>query len=213
MRQGLKSPIKQISEYPVTRPIHLKYFPLILFLFLVIWTVLVTIINFAVYGYENIPLTSTNFNNAERLWYEKFVPSRGSKYVPTTWKCDGSIIKVNEGMQCEFMYAELMKGVATTGLFSYNVLDFYDPNPQNSIDGMTYSNTLIQNCSVPLMTLQFGQVVSPPLLDQVTKHCNYLISSYLCFAIPLLLNILSLERVTWNSTQMALVCNFESCRN
>lgn len=98
MKLELKSPIKQIGEYPVTRPIRLKHFPLVVFIFLVIWTVLVTIINFAVYGYEYIPLTSTDFNNTQRLWYEKFVPSKGSKYVPYTWKCDGSIIKVNEGM-------------------------------------------------------------------------------------------------------------------
>jgi len=59
-----------------------------------------------------------------------------------------------------------MIGLVTnnTGIFNYQLTYFLDPNPDNGVAGMTYSNYLVQNCSVMEIDLE----ISSSLTSQVT---------------------------------------------
>jgi hypothetical protein len=62
-----------------------------------LYIVIVTLITVAGAGYEYIPHTDTQFNRTISLWYDVLVPHKVSKFAPDTWKCDPSVINVNEG--------------------------------------------------------------------------------------------------------------------
>jgi len=89
---------EMLFEYPVTKPLRIRFFSIIFLFFATIWAVFVTLLNLAAVGYEYIPTTSQEFNSTKRLWYEKFVRSTGSWYAPSSWTCDGLQIKFNEGL-------------------------------------------------------------------------------------------------------------------
>jgi hypothetical protein len=40
-----------------------------------------------------------------------------------------------------------------TSIFSYSLNSYVDPNPKDPVDGLAYSNNVLQNCSITQMTL------------------------------------------------------------
>jgi hypothetical protein len=83
--------------YSVSRAITLRYFTRTFFVFGIIWIIIITIINVVVVGYETVPVTSTAFYSANKLWYEGF--SLGTYYVSRT--CNATIVKMHEGSRRE----------------------------------------------------------------------------------------------------------------
>jgi hypothetical protein len=83
-------------EYPVTQPFTLPYLTSTLIIAGVLWSSFVTLITFATVGYESIVIQSSSFNETDRLWYEKFLPS--SQWTPGSKICDVSYIKNTDGI-------------------------------------------------------------------------------------------------------------------
>ena len=82
-------------DHPVTRPVTLRYFNPAILVFGVIYIVIITVVNIVAVGYESSTVISPNFWDHTPKLYEKFLPN--STLLPQTHKCNGSIIKVNEG--------------------------------------------------------------------------------------------------------------------
>jgi len=69
-----------VFNYSISRPITPIWFtPTVLVLGL-IFVVASTLINVASVGYNPISYTSTDFNGTHTLWFDKFIPGRGSSY-------------------------------------------------------------------------------------------------------------------------------------
>ena len=83
-----------IFEYPVTRPVTLRYFTPTLLVLGVVWITFITFVNVVVVGYDYVPLVSASFNISQELWYQEFVPK---SWAPKTRICAGSTIKIDEG--------------------------------------------------------------------------------------------------------------------
>lgn len=84
-----------LLEYPLTRPVILsRWVTASIIAICVLWIVVVTIISVATAGYENTTVSSTNYNNTVRNWYEK-IWNRNSLIAPS-WSCSYSVIKANE---------------------------------------------------------------------------------------------------------------------
>ena len=91
-------PMRSLFEYPVTRPVTVPYFPTVVLLLGTLWITLVTLINLVAVGYEYVSTVSTSFNSTNPLWYDRFVPSSSRpSFALDSRKCDGSLIKLNEG--------------------------------------------------------------------------------------------------------------------
>jgi hypothetical protein len=86
-------------DYPVTRDVKSPYFRVLYALFALGYIAVITVINIYAVGYEPTPTNSYDFNNTQhiKLWYERFVPPKIRDSFPETWKCQPSIIKVNNG--------------------------------------------------------------------------------------------------------------------
>lgn len=82
-------------QYPITRPITLRYFKLTFLILGVLFIAFITLVNVAAVGYENMSVISVAYNRTERLWYEHLVGNVGG--LPTRWNCSASTIKVTEG--------------------------------------------------------------------------------------------------------------------
>jgi hypothetical protein len=88
-----------LLDYPVTRPVILsRWATMSIIATYMVWMVIVTLINVAAVGYELVTLQSPNFNNTDQNWYEKIMPSKS--WIPATWACSPSVIKLNEGYCC-----------------------------------------------------------------------------------------------------------------
>jgi len=88
---------KSILSYSISRPITIgRWFNILSVVLIVGWAALVTIINVAAVAYELVPFTSTSYNETYTLWYERLI--HRSSWLPQTRTCDGSIIKLNEGI-------------------------------------------------------------------------------------------------------------------
>ena len=84
-----------LLEYPVTRPIVLRRWVIACIISgAVIWIVLITLVNVVAVGYELVSVSSTDFNNTARNWYEKV--NHLNHVIPSSWNCLYSVIKVNE---------------------------------------------------------------------------------------------------------------------
>jgi hypothetical protein len=87
--------LKTLISYPLTRPVNLGIcFNVTIVLLGILWVTSITLINVAAVGYELVPITSANFNASYTLWYERF--TRGTSWIPRTWNCDPSMIKLGE---------------------------------------------------------------------------------------------------------------------
>jgi hypothetical protein len=85
-----------LLEYHVTRPIILKkWITTSIIVGAILWIIIITLINIVAVGYELVSVSSTNFNNTARNWYEKVLPT--DSVIPSSWNCLYSVIKVNEG--------------------------------------------------------------------------------------------------------------------
>lgn len=81
-------------EYPVTQSLKLRRSTIILiFVFGVLFTAIVTIISVVTVSYELVPMTSTSFNSTRTFWYDKLIPHR---WRPPGQTCSAAIIKVGE---------------------------------------------------------------------------------------------------------------------
>jgi hypothetical protein len=86
-----------LLEYHVTRPIILKkWITAFIIVGAILWIIIVTLINIVAVGYELVSVSSTNFNNTARNWYEKVI--HPNSIIPSSWDCLYSVIKVNEGL-------------------------------------------------------------------------------------------------------------------
>jgi hypothetical protein len=133
--------------YPVTRKITSPYFAPILIVVAVIFTVLVTLVSVVTVGYEDVTGDAIPFNSTIPMWYDSIMP-KTTVWAPKTSKCQGSVMKVDDGLQ-----------TSTNAFWSWKLQKFIDPG-ENRIDGMIYSNNTLQNCSVG--NLRLTQPVSGP---------------------------------------------------
>jgi hypothetical protein len=87
-------------DYPVTRNISLpsaalRHFNIAVLVFGVIYSIIITVINVALVGYEVVPVISGTFT-LPGLWYEKFLPKNNS-IVEAHLVCSPSIVRIGEG--------------------------------------------------------------------------------------------------------------------
>jgi hypothetical protein len=84
--------------YPVTRPVPLKFLP-ILILFGLIVLVIAVIFNFVAGGYDYQSTTDPTFYKNITFWYNRFIPHDGP-FVKDAWKCKPAQIRYGEGFTC-----------------------------------------------------------------------------------------------------------------
>lgn len=150
-------------QYPVTRDITLRHFTPVLLILGFIWILLVTLINVAVNGYENVSVTSTNFTTTTRIWYQKFIPKA---WVVPAWNCEPGYISLNDGIYKLQMVWLIEAMTPYTSLFDgYNLNWFSDPRSNVTVDRMQYADYSLGNCSV--QSLQIGQWASSASIGQV----------------------------------------------
>lgn len=82
-------------QYPITRPITLRYFKSIFLVLGILYVTFITLINVAAVGYENTAVISIAYNRTEMLWYEHLKGVMGG--FVGRWNCSASIIEVTEG--------------------------------------------------------------------------------------------------------------------
>jgi len=69
-----------VFNYSISRPITPIWFTPTVIVLGLIFVIVSTLINVASVGYNPISYTSTDFNGTHALWYDKFIPGRGSSY-------------------------------------------------------------------------------------------------------------------------------------
>ena len=153
--------------YPVTHPVNVPHFSLILFVLGWIWLTGITLFNIVALGYENVTITSTSFTADIRFWYDKFIPARAAKYLPENWNCNGSNIKLYD---YKSICLQVMKDITTQrrGCFNYQLLQFFDPNP-SGVNWLVYKDYPLQNCSVESIQLAVAVGPTVPIQDSVTS--------------------------------------------
>jgi hypothetical protein len=68
-------------EYPLTMPITLPHFTLVICILGVFWTTLITILNVAAVGYDVVSVYSSSFNSSTSHGTRNLVPSVGSSPI------------------------------------------------------------------------------------------------------------------------------------
>ena len=81
-------------DYPTTRQFTSRYFAPVVFVSLMVWLLIITVVNIVAVAYETVPFTDLKYNSSERLWYEKVVPTF---WLPPTRQCEPSLIPVGGG--------------------------------------------------------------------------------------------------------------------
>lgn len=137
-----------IFQYPVTRQFTLPHFTLGVIILGLLWTTFITIINFAVVGYDTVSLASSSFNSSDNYWYEKL--PLASSWFPKSWTCSPSSIQRGQGEA--IVARKLTKAqdlVTSSGIFTYSLVEFEDENSNSSVfGGLSYSNTPIRECGI-----------------------------------------------------------------
>ena len=144
-----------LLEYRVTRPIILnKWATASIITGGILWVIIITLINTVAVGYELVSVSSTNFNNTARNWYEKVVSA--NSIVPPSWNCLYSVIKVNEGFS--FLINCITEVVfSSPGIVPYNLQAYNDVSQSGPVDGLAYSNAALSSCAiVTTRIIQFG---------------------------------------------------------
>ena len=78
-----------VLEYALTRPVVLsRWVTVSIVVAWVVWSIFVTLVNIVAVGYESVITSSTDFNNTDRNWYEKIIPS--TSLIPESWNCSYS---------------------------------------------------------------------------------------------------------------------------
>jgi hypothetical protein len=85
-----------LFTYPVTRPVPLRFIPLLI-IAAILTLAIATIFNFAAAGFESIQVISNTYENHITLWYQRFVPRGAQNVTPEAWKCNATIIKAGDG--------------------------------------------------------------------------------------------------------------------
>ena len=115
-------------------------------------------------GYELVPVTSSSYEDSNTLWYEKFYPSA---WIPPTWECEGSIIKLMEGKPCKAK--ELIKAFhSSRRVYSGYLSSFIDETSGGRIDRLNYTNSPFRHCFIEL--LEVTQPLWNPSQDQVNMN-------------------------------------------
>lgn len=148
--------------YPVTRPITLRHFNVAILVLGVFYVVYVTLISVVAVGYEPSTFLTANFNDSAPLWYNN-IPIVGLGNAGTT-TCNHSTIAVNDGTLQVF---KLIQALDTTTRYytGYTLQSFLDTSSEAEINGLTYSNNPISNCTVA--TMQMTQSLYTTVQDQV----------------------------------------------
>jgi hypothetical protein len=85
-----------LFDYPVTRPIDLSRWKLVVLLsFALLFAILITIFNIAATAYEPVSVPSTYFNNNVTLWYQRLIPS---SWISPTWSCTPATLNLNDSI-------------------------------------------------------------------------------------------------------------------
>src|ERR1700726_4471961 len=71
--------------YPLTRPVPLKFLPILIFFGLVI-VVFAVIFNFIAGGYDYLSTTDPTFSKNITFWYNRFIP-HGGPFIKDAWIC------------------------------------------------------------------------------------------------------------------------------
>ena len=87
-------------QYHVTRDSSVT-FTVIVFIFGVVWTTLITLAIVVAVGYEYVPVWTTTFNSSMTLWYEKHFPWT-SRVFPTQI-CQAAELHVTDSMAHPFL--------------------------------------------------------------------------------------------------------------
>ncbi|CAG8977380.1 hypothetical protein HYALB_00007010 [Hymenoscyphus albidus] len=131
-------------SYPITRDYPFRWFKWVALVGAILLTALVSILNFANNGYtmDILYTTELNENVSRRLWTQKMIRT-DDKTFPT---CNSQNLPVNT------QYYTNKLGLA------YNIANFWQvlPNGKNlTLPSLKYSNNLIENCTIPLIQLDF----------------------------------------------------------
>lgn len=88
--------------YPVTRPVPLKFLPILIFFGLII-VVFAVIFNFIAGGYDDQSTTDPTFSKNITFWYNRFIP-HGGPFIKDAWICKPA--KVRYGDSIAFLDVE-----------------------------------------------------------------------------------------------------------
>jgi len=91
-----------LFKYSISRPITQSWFTPTILILGAIYVVAITLVNVATVGYDSIAYTSTDFNGTHNLWFDIFVPSRGSFYDHR--KCDATTLALNNRIFLQEFY-------------------------------------------------------------------------------------------------------------
>src|SRR5271155_2251212 len=94
-----------LLEYPLTRPVVLsRWVSVAIIAACILWIVGTTLLSVATAGYEIITVSTTNYNETLKNWYD--ILNRENLVGPATWNCSPSVIKVNESISPLYAYIE-----------------------------------------------------------------------------------------------------------
>ena len=174
-----------VFTYSISRPITPVWFtPSVLGLGL-LYVVIITVINVASVGYNNISYTSTAFNDTHTLWFDKFVPGRGSSYNHRV--CSPFPLALNDGkIPSKTSHLTITIVSPTNSYFNFFIYQFIDFTlGQNDaiefadiIDTFNYSNNAFRQCTVNTLALSdYDQTVPNDLKSTVKCPDNHLLTA------------------------------------
>ena len=91
-----------VFSYSISRPITLRWFTPAVLILGAIYVLSITLINVATVGYDSITYTSTDFNGTHTLWFDRFIPTRGSFYNHR--KCSAAALALNNRILLQEFY-------------------------------------------------------------------------------------------------------------
>jgi len=84
-------------EYPLTRPVLLRHFNIVVLVLGIVYVVFITLFNIIAVGYDSNPTLEPSHNTSLRLWYS-FLP-----LTPPERTCEPSTVKISEGFASRLM--------------------------------------------------------------------------------------------------------------
>ena len=80
--------------YAVTRDVETPYLSLVVYILGILFVVFITIVAVITSAYEYTPVLSSSFNQTQAIWYDFL----DTKWLPAPRTCQGSLMKVGEGI-------------------------------------------------------------------------------------------------------------------
>ena len=133
-------------SYAVTRNVTLPYCSLLVFVVGLVVIPFLTLYAVATTGYELISITTNNFNVTQPMWYDFM---NYDNWITPSIVCQPSILHPGDGISInQSLLMEVVLLANTSHLLSNSQLkNFIDPR-SDQYDGMAYSNSPLNNCSV-----------------------------------------------------------------